>query len=381
MRRRLPKLPLLALLALLELPGGPSGLHAEPLNKLVLRINDQIATLYDYQQRRQDFVRDVSRREMDSTERGRVLAQAPEIVFKDMYQDLLLASRAHQLAIEISDNQVAAALATMKQNFGIKTDEDFKAALAQSGLTEAQLRDQVRGQLQVREVMEKEVRERVKVSEEDLRRYYRKNVEQFRIPEQFHLKEVVVLEEGGLASADERRALANRIRQAVAGGKSLADAVAEEQKKGATSAEIDLGWVSPGDLDPGLQTAAWKLKQGEVSEPVAGRGGLHLLLAAEHRDSRIPPFSEVSSVIQNREQERVYNQEVTKYMTELEQKSLIVADPPAEAAGFRRLFNKPETGTELPPELMPLPAPSSPAPAAAPAKVPPQPAAPPPPVP
>ena len=378
MRRRLPKLSLLVLLAL---PSWPSGLHAEPLNKLVLRINDQIATLYDYQQRRQEFVRDLNHREMDAGERGRVLSQAPEIVFKDMYQDLLLASRAHQLAIEITDSQIAAAMATMKQNFGIKTDEDFKAALAQSGLTEAQLRDQVRGQLQVREVMEKEVRERVKVSEEDLRRYYRKNVEQFRIPEQFHLKEVVVLEEGGLPSADERRALANRIRQAVAGGKSLTDAVAEEQKKGATSAEIDLGWVSPGDLDPGLQAAAWKLKPGEVSEPVAGRGGLHLLLAAEHRDSRVPPFSEVSSVIQNREQERVYNQEVTKYMTELEQKSLIVVDPPAEAAGFRRLFNKPEAGAELPPELMPLPAPSSPSPAAAPAKVQAKPAAPPPPVP
>jgi parvulin-like peptidyl-prolyl isomerase len=272
---------------------------------------------------------------------------------------------------------------TMKQNFGIKTDEDFHAALAQSGMTEAVLREQVRGQLQVREVMEKEVRERVKVGEEDLRRYYRKNVEQFRIPEQFHLKEVVVLEDGGLPSADDRRALANRIRQAVAGGKSLADAVVDDQKKGATSAEIDLGWVSPGDLDKGLETAAWKLKPGEVSEPVAGRGGLHLLLAAEHRDSRIPPFSEVSSVIQTREQERVYNQEVTKYMAELEQKSLIVVDPPAEAAGFRRLLNKPEAGTDLPPELMPPPAQSSPAaaPSTTPLKVQAKPAAAPPPPP
>jgi parvulin-like peptidyl-prolyl isomerase len=340
MRRRVPSLSLLLVLALLS--ARPSGLRADTLNKVVLRINDQIATLYDYQQRRQDFLRDLTRREMAADERGRVISQAPEMVFKDMYQDLLLESRAHQLAIEISDSQITAAVMQMRQNFGIKTDEDFQQALQQSGIVEAQLREQLRGQLRVREVMEREVRSRVKVDEEALRRYYRKNVEQFRVPEQFHLKEVVVLDEGGLPSPEERRAVASQIRQAVTGGKPLAEASAEYQKKGVTSAEIDLGWVSPGDLDPALQTAAWKLKPGEVSEPVTGRGGLHLLLAAEHRDARIPPFSEVSSVIQSREQDRVYNLEVAKYMVELEQKSLIVVDPPAEAAGFRRLLSKPE---------------------------------------
>jgi hypothetical protein len=56
----------------------------------------------------------------------------------------------------------------------------------------------------------------------------------------------------------------------------------------------------------------------------------------DRRESRIPPFSEVSAAIQAREQERVFRDEVAKYMTELEKKSLIVANPPEEAAGFRR---------------------------------------------
>jgi parvulin-like peptidyl-prolyl isomerase len=344
---------------------SPAGARAATLNKVVLRVNDQIATLYDYQRRRQELIQDLSRREMDEEERRRLLAQAPEIAFKDMYQDLLLESRAHQLAIEITDAQVDASVAQVRQNFGIKTDEEFQKALAQSGMTEAQLREQMRGQLQVREVMDKEVRTRIKVDEEDQRRYYRKNLEQFRIPEQFHLREVVILDEGGLPTAEERARLAAEIRQAVAGGKTLAEATAEQQQKGVTSSEVDLGWVAPGDLDKTLETAAWKLKTGEVSEPVAGRGGLHLIQAVEHRESRIPPFSEVSSVIQGREQERVYSQEVAKYMTELEQKSLIVSDPPAEAAGFRRLITKPEAAEGG--ELRDLLAPGAANPGAAPA--------------
>jgi hypothetical protein len=56
----------------------------------------------------------------------------------------------------------------------------------------------------------------------------------------------------------------------------------------------------------------------------------------DRRESRIPPFSEVSAAIQAREEARVFQEEVTKYLEELEKKSLIVANPPEEAAGFRR---------------------------------------------
>ena len=73
------------------------ALHAEVLNRVVLRVNDRIATLYDYQQRRADMVREVLRREQDPEERQRLISQAGEAVFADMFRELLLESRADQL--------------------------------------------------------------------------------------------------------------------------------------------------------------------------------------------------------------------------------------------------------------------------------------------
>lgn len=346
--RRILSLPLAVLLL------APAALRAEEVNRIVLRVNDQIATLYDYQTRRRDLVRDVSRREIAEDEKRQLLTQVPDIVFRDLYQELLLESRAQQLGVEVTRNQVDAAIENMKKNFGIQSDDDFRAALAQSGLTEAQLRKQYEGQLRVREVMDREVRSRIKLEEEDLRRYYRKNIEQFRQPEQVHLREVVVLDTGGLATPEERARAAAEIRQAVVGGKPLADAIAEMQQKGVTSNVIDLGWVTPGDLDPALEAAAWKLSTNAVSEPVAGRGGLHLLQVVERRESRLPPFAEVANAIQERESERVYEEEFTKYMADLEKGSLVVAKPPQEAAGFRRLLNRPAAGgLELSPANLP----------------------------
>jgi peptidyl-prolyl cis-trans isomerase SurA len=319
---------------LLLLAFGPA-LRAEVLNRVVLRINDRIATLHDYQLRRDDMVREISRREQDPQERQRLVGQAGEVAFADLFRELLLQSRADQLGVEVTDAQVDGAVTQLKQSYNIKTDEDFQAALAQSGMNEQQLRAQLRNTLRVQEVRGREVQSRVKVDEEDLRRYYRKNLEQFRQPEQVQLREVVVLDEGG-APAQERPQIAAEIRSKIAAGMPLPDAVKDYVQKSVTSNVIEIGWVSPGDLDKNLETAVWNLPKGGISEPVQARGGLHLAQVLDRRESRIPTFAEVQEAIQAREQERVFRQEVGKYMAELEKKSLIVAKPPEEATNFRR---------------------------------------------
>ena len=340
--KRLLALPLLALLLL------PVALRAELVNKVVLRVNDQIATLYDYEQRRSGMAQEILRQQdLSDEERRQLMSQVGELAFKDMFEELLIESRAEQLGVEVAEGQIDQQVGQMKQNFGIQTDEQFAQALAQSGMTEPQLRERLRRDLRAREVMGREVQSRIQLDEDDLRRLYQKNREEFRQPEQLQLREVVVLEEGGLPTADERAAVAAEIRQAVAGGKPLADVVAEHAQKGHTSNVIDIGWVSPGDLDPGLESAVWKLTPGTLTEPVAGRGGLHLLEVVERRDARIPAFAEVQEQIRMREQRRRMQDEVASYMAELEKKSLIVAEPPPGAEGFRRfLGTRPPTEDE-----------------------------------
>lgn len=326
------------------------ALQAEVLNRIILRVNDQIATLHDYQERRDDYVREVMRRETDPQERTRRVSEAGDVVYADLFRDLLLQSRADQLGVEITDAQIDESVGQLRQNYGIKTEEEFAAALAQSGLTMEQFRAQMRSNLRIQEVRGRDVQGKVKVDEDDLRRYYRKNEEEFRLPEQIQVREVVVLDGGGGTPA-ERQRMAEEIRSQVAAGKSLADAVAAAGKPGATSSVIDHGWVSKGDLDHTLEDAAWKLETGKVSEPVAARGGLHLLQVTERRASRIPPFADVAARIRAREQERLYRGEISKLMVELEKKALIVANPPQDAVNYRRqlaLRNAEEGSDELP---------------------------------
>lgn len=343
--KRLLALPLFVLLLL------PAALRAELVNKVVLRVNDEIATLYDYEQRRAGMAQEILRQQdLSEQERRQLMAQVGELAFKDMFEELLIESRAEQLGVEVAEAQIEQQIANMKQNFGIQTDEQFAQALAQSGMTEPELRERLRRDLRAREVMGREVQSRIQLDEDDLRRFYTQNRDQFRQPEQLQLREVVVLEEGGLPTAEERSRLAAEIRQAVSaggGGKSLADAVAEHAQRGHTSNIIDIGWVSPGDLDPNLEAVVWKMSPGTVSEPLPGRGGLHIVEVVERKEARTLAFGEVQEQIRMREQRRRMQDEIAVYMAELEKKSLIVAEPPPGAEGFRRLLGqRPPTEAE-----------------------------------
>jgi parvulin-like peptidyl-prolyl isomerase len=309
---------------------------AEVVNRVVLRINGQIATLYDFEQRKADTEREiVSRQEMPLQQRRSLLNNLGERVFRDLFEELLLLSRADQLDIQATDKDVEDAVARMRENFGFSTQEEFDAALASTGMSRAEYYDQIRRNLRMQTLLSREVQSKIEVDEEVLRRYYRDHPEDFTLPEKLRLREVVVLEDGPLPEG-ERRELARALRAEILGGRPLAQVAEERAARGETSGAIELGWVAPGDLDTDLEQAVWDLEVGQVTEPVEGRGGLHMLEVLERQEAELRPFVEVVEQIRGRERQRRFAEAYREYLETLEKQAFIVADPPPEAANFRR---------------------------------------------
>ncbi len=331
------------MLSLISSGGAP--LHAEVVNRIVLRINDRIATLADFELRKEEARGEIERRVQDPVERERQLAQLPESAFRDMFEEMLIQSRADQLSVDVEEKDIDASVLQMRESFGIQNDEQFRAALAQTGLTEAELRDQLRKNRRMQEVVGREVQGKIRLEEEDLRRYFGANQERFRVPEQIQLREVVVLSEATPDPA-ARLALAQEIRAAIAAipagstSQAIDEIVAPYQTSGRTSGVIDLGWISKPDLDAAIANVAWDLAPGAVGEPTEGRGGLHIPQLVERRASYIRPFSEVSQEIESIERSRLFREKFAQYEQQLIKDSLIVENPPAEAKGFRRLLGE-----------------------------------------
>ena len=328
--------PLAALLLALPLAGlvpAPAAAQTMLINRIVVRINDRIATMIDFQrqlaERRQAILADEA---LTETRRQQALESAGREVLTEIYQELLLLSRADQLGARITDVDVEKALAQTRERMGLQTEEQLQQALAVSGVTEEGLRDRLRKNLLVQEVMGREVHPRLRVEEDELRRYYREHPDEFTTPAAVRLQEIVALQEGRDAAAVE--ATAKQVHDALAAGTAVEEVAAKVA--GATQM-VDLGWVNAGDLAPELEKAAWDLQPGGVTPPVRGRGGLHVVKLMERRAPALRAFDDVKPEIGGRLEQSRLAQEYATYLRELEQRSYITLKVPPEAEGFKGL--------------------------------------------
>ena len=311
--------------------------ESETVNRIVLRVNDEIMTLHDYQKRKDSDVDAIlSNPQISADDRQQLLSQLGSRIMQDMFRELLLMSRAKQLRIFVSDEEVEAGIQQMAKDRDIPDTATLERALAASNMTMDQLRERVRREILWSQVVGREVTSQIQVGEEELRGYYRSNKEEFKTPEKRWLKEVIVLESSG-KSAEELAELAAEIRTALQSGGEFEAVIEPYRSEGLTTGVIDLDWLRPNELDSALADVAFQIEPGAYSEPVASRGGLHILHLAGLEEAKLLPFEEVQMAILNRERSRRFDQELRNYMGELERTAYIQEDLPPEAVGYRNL--------------------------------------------
>lgn len=338
---------MLAAVFLLATLAPPAG--AEEINRIVLRVNEEILTLHEYESRKASEISTILADDrLDSSQRQEQLEQVGKMVMQSMFSEMLLLSFANQQSIRITDAEVEEAVRGLMERQGIKTQSQLRQALDQSGMTMDDLRANARRELLWQQVVGREVQPKVAIGEEELRAYYRNNKEQFAIPEQRWLKEVIVLEASGLDAAELQRQ-AEEIHAALVAGGELETVVEPYRERGVTTGVIDLEWLRQDELESSLAEAAWGLQPGEYSQPVAARGGYHILLVAGLREAGMKPLKEVEELIMRREYGARFNRELRTFLAELEDKSYIQENLPSEAVGYRALASgfEPEDELEL----------------------------------
>ena len=329
-------LPLAALTAGAATPAAPGG---GEVNRIVLRVNDEIFTLFDYELRKARssaaLLNDPS---ISPAQRQERLAAVGKDVMQRALQDMLLSSQAKRAAITVSDQEVDASIEEIKKEQGIETPEDFELALSQAGLTLEELRANFRREMSTGRLVQKEVSGNIEIDEDQMRAYYRNHPDEFRTPEERRLREVIVLEASGLSDA-ELRELAGKLHQELsAAGAKSAEIVGRYQDQGYSSSLIDLGWLKKGELEKSLSEAAWSLEVGRFATPIKARGGYHVVYLEEKRGGELRPYADVQNQIQNRERQKLFGKEYRTYMAQLEKGSYIQENPPAEAVGYRSLL-------------------------------------------
>jgi peptidyl-prolyl cis-trans isomerase SurA len=112
------------------------------------------------------------------------------------------------------------------------------------------------------------------------------------------------------------------------GGATFADLAKQFSQDGSAADGGDLGWVSPGMFVPEFEEAMNLLTDGQVSEPVLSRFGVHLIQVLERRRVDLDP-QQVREAVRNELREIRYEEAYTTWAQDIRARAFVdYREPP-----------------------------------------------------
>ena len=205
------------------------------------------------------------------------------------------------------------------------TDQQLRESLKKEGLTMDEYRQQMKNQILRVRLVNREVKSKIVITQEDIRAFYEKNMAQYVGEGRVHLSQIMMVV-SPLASEEEKQSLRDKmtvIRNQVMDGTSFDDVVQES----VPSSEIkDVGYLGSfalTDLAPQILTAVSGLKAGEVTDIVEIGQNLQFFYVEAMHEGQGKSLEEVSAEIENILYDQIVNQKFMTWLTDLRERSHI----------------------------------------------------------
>jgi peptidyl-prolyl cis-trans isomerase D len=140
---------------------------------------------------------------------------------------------------------------------------------------------------------------KIQISPDEIKRYYDQRKESFKIPKKVKAREILVKvdPQDSPDKIEEKRKKADDILGKAKKTKDFASLAKQVSESGTASKGGDLGWVQRGSIDESLEKALFSLKAGDLSEVARGGGGFYILKAEEVTEEKQKTFEEVKDQI------------------------------------------------------------------------------------
>ncbi|BBL81241.1 peptidylprolyl isomerase [Thermus thermophilus] len=222
--------------------------------------------------------------------------------------------------VRVSSAEVRQEVNRIREQFGLKDKAAYEQFLNQVGYTDAQLRAEVKTQLQIQKRLE-QIRSGAKPTEEEVRFYYEVFKENYRTEPRVKARQIVV----------DDKALAEELAAKAKAGEDFAALARQHSKVGAEQGGA-LG-AGPGEAEPKPVTqvvfptevgeAVFALKGPGVVGPIAAGGRYYIVKVEEYLPSTLPAFEEVKDRVAQDAERAKGDGALEAYLEELRKKAQV----------------------------------------------------------
>jgi peptidyl-prolyl cis-trans isomerase SurA len=247
-------------------------------------------------------------------------------VLEQFITEKLLDAEIREAGIKVTDQDIEIYIDQIKQKNRL-TDADLKTALSREGQTLQAYKASVRAELEKGELINRQVRKKVNITDEDVERYYKLNSKNYRADDRARIRHIL-LPLSETASPEEVQAAVakgNELYDQIAAGEDFARLAQKHSDGAGRESGGDIGWVNRGTLLKPIEDAAFdKLSVGQVSRPIRSSMGLHLVKLESRDIGAVLPLSAVSSKIKEDLYTKAMEERYSKWLkTELRRKHTV----------------------------------------------------------
>lgn len=248
-------------------------------------------------------------------------------VTEQLINNEILLERAKKLNLEASDGEVEDKFTELKSGY---TEEEFQRKLKDGGMTVDDLKKDLRRQLSIQKLLNREVAAKVTITDQDVADFYNANRNQFNVAEaQYRISQIVITprkdpmirnrKNDDATNEAEAERKAKMIEDKLNSGADFAQLAMDYSEDPQTAATGgDLGYIPESSLNASQTNANLKrvvlsLKPGQVSEPIVLPDSIRILKlvareAAGQRGVNDPQVQQmIRDTLRNRKEQLLRN--------------------------------------------------------------------------
>jgi peptidyl-prolyl cis-trans isomerase SurA len=313
---------------------GLAGARAEIIEQILVKVNGEIFTKSDLEQRQVAALRQKGQQfdpknDPQNQQLRKALDEITPQIMVDAVDEMLIVQRGKELGYKLSDEQFKSVVDNIKKENKIETEEQFQAALKSENMTMADLRKSLERSMIVQRVQQNEVIGKIGVSEDEARGYYESHKSEFTKLPTVTLREILVAiptdaRGVNVAAEEAAKTKAEQLRSRVTSGGEPFDKVASDASDAPSKANAGLiGPIDLNDLSPDLRKIVEGLKPGDVSGVVRTARGFQLFKLESSTPTEVMPFEQAREQISDRVFTDKRKGEFQKYLEKLRAQAII----------------------------------------------------------
>jgi len=295
--------------------------------KLRISLPDVVAKVNGQDIHDDDILRELKKTLKNYKDRGIPLtAEEEKITAKKLIENeierALLLQKGNEINALVSDEALDRKLRKVKSSF--KSDSIFEHELKNRKLTLDQYKKELKIDLLMQQVIDREIEPNIKVSEKDIQSFYEKNKDKFITEKKVRASVILIKAKQGDTKAEKSaRQKIESILEDIKNGSSFSEMATKYSQDSLAPKGGDLGYFAKNQIFGAFSERAFNMKVNEVS-PVFKTGlGLHLLKLTDLKEGKMMPLDKTKTRIEKILRKNKVGNATRNYVEKLKQKSKI----------------------------------------------------------